>query len=74
MKPSMWPRAAAAAHWGRPVRLGLSQVMPASLAAALHAPYDQASDWQKALEREAYANQHDLGLGLVLLERHCRHG
>lgn len=37
-------------------------------------PYDQASDWQKALEREAYANQHDLGLGLVLLERHCRHG
>ena len=60
---------------GRPVRLGLSQVMPASLAAALHAPpYDQASDWQKALEREAYANQHDLGLGLVLLERHCRHG
>jgi hypothetical protein len=60
---------------GRPVPLGLSQAIPASLAAALHdPPYQQAGAWQKALEREAYANQHDLGLGLVLLERHCRRG
>lgn len=59
----------------RPVPLGLSQVMPASLAAALHdPPYQQAGEWQKALEREAYANQHDLGLGLVLLEQHCWRG
>ena len=58
---------------GKPAPLGLSQALPPSQAAVLdQPPYEHASAEQKALEREAYANQQDLTLGPVMLESYCR--
>lgn len=53
--------------------LGLSQNVPAELKLHLDEPlYAGASDWEKALEREAYANQRQLQLGTTLVRTHCR--
>jgi hypothetical protein len=55
-----------------PQPLGLSQQVPASLAMALqNPPYHRASARELELEREAYANQEHLELGLTLLKLHC---
>ncbi len=56
-----------------PRTLGLSQEVPAELRLHLDDPlYAGASDWEKALEREAYANQRLLELGTTLIRSHCR--
>jgi hypothetical protein len=34
--------------------------------------YAGASDWEKNLEREAYANQRQLELGISMIRTHCR--
>lgn len=57
----------------QPRPLGLSDRPPASLAQVLADPvYRQASPLEQRLEREAYANQHWLELGPLLLRNHCR--
>ncbi len=56
-----------------PRTLGLSQEVPPELKLHLDDPlYAGASDWEKALEREAYANQRLLELGTTLVRTHCR--
>jgi hypothetical protein len=56
-----------------PRTLGLSQEVPAELKLHLDDPlYAGASDWEKALEREAYANQRQIELGATLVRSHCR--
>ncbi len=56
-----------------PRTLGLSQEVPTQLRVHLDDPlYAGASDWEKALEREAYANQQQLKIGTVLIHTHCR--
>jgi hypothetical protein len=56
-----------------PRTLGLSQEVPAELRLHLDDPlYAGASDWEKALEREAYANQRRIELGATLVRSHCR--
>lgn len=55
-----------------PQPLGLPQQMPAHLHAVLQDPtYARASASERALEREAYAHQDQLDLGLNLLSRQC---
>jgi len=56
-----------------PRTLGLSQEVPTELKIHLDDPlYAGASDWEKALEREAYANQRRLAMGTTLIRTHCR--
>lgn len=56
-----------------PRTLGLSQEVPAELKLHLDDPlYAGASDWEKGLEREAYANQRQIELGATLVRSHCR--
>jgi len=55
-----------------PRPLGLPQQLPAHLQSVLqHSPYTRASATERALEREAYAHQDRLNLGLALLNLHC---
>ena len=56
-----------------PRTLGLGQEVPTELQVHLDDPlYAGASDWEKALEREAYANQRQLEIGASLVRSHCR--
>ncbi|MEA5443754.1 hypothetical protein [Cyanobium gracile] len=56
-----------------PRTLGLGQEVPPELRLHLDDPlYAGASDWEKALEREAYANQRQLEIGTTLIRSHCR--
>jgi hypothetical protein len=56
-----------------PRPLGISERVPAALAPVLSDPlYSQASELERRLEREAYANQEQAGLGAELVRRHCR--
>ncbi|MFO7629819.1 MAG: hypothetical protein R6W06_09970 [Prochlorococcaceae cyanobacterium] len=55
-----------------PKPLGLSTDLSAELEGHLAEPvYARASALEQQLEREAYANQHNLELGLILLRAHC---
>ena len=55
-----------------PKRLGIDDQLTPELAAQLNAPtYAEASESERALEAEAYANQNRLGVGAALLGRHC---
>jgi len=55
-----------------PQPLGLSQQLPAQLQSVLQDPtYARASPRERELEREAYAHQDRLDLGLNLLSLHC---
>ena len=57
----------------RPRSLGLSLAMHPELASQLANPMYAGSDPQvQQLEREAYANQHHIGLGADLVRLHCR--
>jgi len=56
----------------RPRVLGLSRKLDPALQRHLDEPlYAGASPWEKELEQEAYANQHDLELGATLVRSHC---
>ncbi|TVS06545.1 MAG: hypothetical protein EA413_03815 [Cyanobium sp. PLM2.Bin73] len=56
-----------------PKPLGISERVPAELAPVLNDPlYREASELERRLEREAYANQHMVGFGADLVRRHCR--
>jgi hypothetical protein len=56
----------------QPQPLGLPQQLPAQLQSVLQAPtYARASATERQLEREAYAHQDQLDLGLSLLSLHC---
>ena len=56
-----------------PRPLGLGQEVPPELRMHLDDPlYAGASDWEKNLEREAYANQRQLELGISMVRTHCR--
>jgi hypothetical protein len=56
-----------------PRPLGISERVPAELAPVLNDPlYREASELERRLEREAYANQHMVGFGADLVRRHCR--
>jgi len=55
-----------------PRPLGLPQQLPDHLQSVLQAPtYARASATERQLEREAYAHQDQLDLGLSLLSLHC---
>ncbi len=56
-----------------PRLLGLSQAVPTELETHLDDPlYAGASETEQGLEREAYAQQRQLGLGEELVRSHCR--
>ena len=56
----------------RPRPLGLPSALPDHLAAVLNeSVYSKASEQERHLEREAYANQSRLNLGAQLVRRHC---
>jgi hypothetical protein len=56
-----------------PRPLGISERVPPALAPVLRDPlYSQASELERRLEREAYANQNQPGFGAELVRRHCR--
>lgn len=56
----------------QPQPLGLSEQLPPALQRVLQEPlYRQASEPERRLEREAYASQHRLELGGLLLRSHC---
>lgn len=55
-----------------PRPLGLPEQLPPRLQTVLQEPtYARADARERLLEREAYANQHELQLGLTLLRIHC---
>lgn len=55
-----------------PRPLGLPEQLPPSLQTVLQEPtYAKSTARERQLEREAYANQHQLDLGLTLLKMHC---
>jgi hypothetical protein len=57
----------------QPVPLGLPRSLDARQLRSLAAPiYANATVRERALEEEAYANQHNLSLGLQLLQVHCK--
>jgi hypothetical protein len=57
----------------RPRRLGLATAMHPEMEQQLNDPmYAASGGEERELEREAYANQHHIGLGAELLRRHCR--
>lgn len=56
----------------RPLPLGLPSALPEHLVGVLdEAVYSKASEQERQLEREAYANQIRLSLGAKLVRRHC---
>ena len=56
-----------------PRPLGLSDTLSPQLEAVLEESlYQSAGPLERQLEREAYANQHQLGLGAELVRVHCR--
>ena len=56
----------------RPRPLGLPSALPDHLTAVLNeSVYSKASEQERQLEREAYANQTRLNLGGQLVRRHC---
>ncbi len=56
----------------RPRILGLSRTLDPALERHLDEPlYAGASRWEKELEEEAYANQHNLEIGAALVRSHC---
>ena len=56
----------------RPRPLGLPSALPDHLTAVLNeSVYSKASEQERQLEREAYANQTRLSLGDQLVRRHC---
>ena len=56
----------------RPRPLGLPSALPDHLTAVLsESVYSKASEQERHLEREAYANQSRLNLGAQLVRRHC---
>jgi hypothetical protein len=56
-----------------PRPLGISERVPTELAPLLQEPlYREASELERQLEREAYANQSLGGFGAELVRRHCR--
>ena len=56
----------------RPRPLALPSALPDHLAAVLNkSVYSKASEQERQLEREAYANQARLSLGAQLVRRHC---
>jgi hypothetical protein len=56
-----------------PVPLGLPRRLSREAAALLALPlYGRISSRTRRLEEEAFANQEDLSIGRVLLDRHCR--
>ena len=56
----------------RPRPLGLPSALPDHLTAVLNeSVYSKASEQERQLEREAYANQTRLSLGAQLVRRHC---
>lgn len=60
---------------GSPRPLGLNDALPPTLASVLNEPlYQEASALERRLEREAYAHQDRLELGVRLVERHCLTG
>jgi hypothetical protein len=55
-----------------PRPLGLPSALPDHLNGVLNeSVYSQASEQERQLEREAYANQTRLNLGAQLVRRHC---
>lgn len=57
----------------RPRPLGIDALIPPHLEPVLQEPlYRAAGALEQRLEREAYANQHRLGIGADLVRRHCR--
>lgn len=57
----------------QPIPLGLSRAVDARQLRHLAAPlYANATPGERALEEEAYANQHNLSLGRQLLQAHCK--
>jgi hypothetical protein len=57
----------------QPQPLGLTEELPPTLQRVLQEPvYRQASEPERRLEREAYASQHLLELGGLLVRTHCR--
>jgi hypothetical protein len=58
-----------------PKSLGIATPLTSALAAQLSEPlYAEASAAEKGMEREAYAHQDQLGVGLSLVKLHCRDG
>ena len=58
-----------------PKSLGIATPLTSTLAAQLSEPlYAEASAAEKGMEREAYAHQDQLGVGLSLVKLHCRDG
>jgi hypothetical protein len=56
----------------RPRPLGLPSALPDHLTGVLNeSAYSKASEQERQLEREAYANQTRLSLGAQLVRRHC---
>lgn len=56
-----------------PRPLGLTETVSSQLESVLKEPlYQEAGALERRLEREAYANQHQLGLGAELVRAHCR--
>jgi hypothetical protein len=56
-----------------PRQLGLSQAVAPEFKVHLDDPlYAGVSDGERALEREAYANQGQLEMGATLVRTHCR--
>jgi hypothetical protein len=57
----------------RPLPLGLARNVDARQLRSLAAPiYAKASPRERILEEEAYANQSNLSLGVLLLQAHCK--
>jgi hypothetical protein len=56
-----------------PRPLGLTDTLSPQLESVLkESLYQAAGPLERQLEREAYANQHQLGLGGELVRAHCR--
>ncbi len=55
-----------------PALAGLEEIDQGSLLAGQEPLYRSAGALEQRLEREAYANQSNLGLGADLVSRHCR--
>lgn len=59
--------------WARPQPLGISTDLRPEVAVHLDDPlYADVSPEERTLEKEAYANQHVIGMGASLIRSHCR--
>ena len=59
--------------WARPQRLGIPTDLKPEVAVHLDDPlYAAISNEERDLEKEAYANQHVIGLGASLIRSHCK--